>query len=321
MGIRVDTQSGPAESSEEATTPRVLPFDGELSPAKHKQFIETVVFVHHFGGSKATLLRHSRLLNELGFDTVRFNLSLNQAPLCTLPVTADFHFGVRYVWKEQIESILNSVSGKKIVYSFSMPSNSAFAAIAERRARDITAWICDGGPFLDLVRSTWNLYKHQYRVNSRLLRGLFTALSMGLYGFGIERELAAQFASLPRRDTHGFPVLSFRGGKDPLVSPSAIDTFFSYRSGPSGRPGRSGRSENGVGVPAAQTTNREHSHHEASSLALRTCLLPDAGHLDGLKRFPDPYTAELLSFLEAHASRMATLKPSGVGNKVPKKRD
>ena len=46
-----------------------LPFEGEWGRARERKFRETIVFVHHFGGSKRTVLRHVKMANDLGFDT------------------------------------------------------------------------------------------------------------------------------------------------------------------------------------------------------------------------------------------------------------
>jgi pimeloyl-ACP methyl ester carboxylesterase len=238
-----------------------LPFEGELKPAVHRRFRETVVFVHHFGGTKKSLARHVSAVNKLGFDAVVFNLIFGDTkPKDCLPITADLKFGTRHVWAEQIEAILNSVPGRKIVFSFSMPSASALAAIAHRSAKDVAAWVCDGGPFLDLPRCVWNLYKHEYEVKSDLVRGVFTGLSLVLFGLGFEREVKGLLQALPA----GFPVLSIRGWSDPLVAPAAIDHVF----------------------------------EQQTHLDLEMLSFGDGRHLDGLKRFPEQYMARLEKFLD-----------------------
>lgn len=207
-----------------------LPFDGELIASERKSFNELVVFVHQFGGSKKTLSRHVHLVNELGFDAVVFNLvyhdttALSAHLMRNLPITGDLHFGARHIWEEQIEAVLNAVPGRKILFSFSMPTNSAFTAIANRRSDDVAGIICDGGPFLQLNRCIWNLYTHQFKLESRLVRGVFTAASLAIYGTGLERELAGRLQALPR----GFPILSIRYQNDSLVPSEAIDEFFTH---------------------------------------------------------------------------------------------
>lgn len=234
----------------------------ELASAPNKVFKETIVFVHHFGGSKRSVLRHVKFVNDLGFDAIRFTLTFNSAlPNRELPITADAKFGFRHMWTDEIEAVLNSVHGPKIVYSFSMPSNSALEAISRRGASDISAWICDGGPFAELPRCTWNLYSHEYTVKSKVLRTAMTAYSLFLYGFGFESSLATTFARLPKN----FPTLSIRGWDDPLVPPSAIDRVFSYQE----------------------------------NLKLQRLALPSGRHLDGLKRFPDEYKSRVREFLNS----------------------
>jgi pimeloyl-ACP methyl ester carboxylesterase len=237
-----------------------LPFDAELSPAATRRYRETVVFVHHFGGSKKSLTRHVNAINQLGFDAVVFNLIFSDTkPKDRLPITADLKFGTRHIWTEQIEAVLNAIPGRKIIYSFSMPSASALAAISRRNAKDVAAWVCDGGPFLSLTRCVWNLYKHEYEVKSRLVRGAFTGLSLVLFGLGFEREVKEMLLRLPE----GFPVLSIRGWDDPLVAPVAIDQVF-----------------------------EQQTHLEIEMLSFG-----EGRHLDGLKRFPEQYLARLEKFL------------------------
>lgn len=250
-------------------TPPRLPFAGELISAKEKErrHRETVVFVHNYGGSKRSVLRHVRMINGFGYDAICFNLDFNSIrPHERLPITGDLRFGARHIWTQQIEAILNATPGPKIVYSFSMPSNSALEAIARRHAEDITAFICDSGPFVHLPRCTWNLYTHQFRVKNRIVRGLVTAFALGFYGPGFKRELTGFFRQIP----HGFPVLSIRGLKDPLVPPAAIDDVFK---------------------------NQTH-------LRLETFMLPDAQHLDGLKNFPGLYAPRIEGFLTRVASEV-----------------
>lgn len=242
-----------------------LPFDAELMRAKNRRFDETVVFVHHFGGSRRTVLRHMRLVNEFGLDGVRFDLIFNKTrPQKQLPITGDLRFGVRHVWADQIEAILNAIPGKKVLYSFSLPSSSALQAIARRRARDISGLICDGGPFLQLHRCIWNLYEQEYKVQSRVLRAGFTGASMLLWGMRFKEQMKNTL-----NDIHpGFPVLSIRGWQDTLVPPSAIEDFFSLQ---------------------------EH-------LELEVLALPEAQHLKGLRDFPDEYVPRVESFLKRIAT-------------------
>lgn len=242
-----------------------LPFDAELTRAKDRRFEETIVFVHHFGGDRRAILRHLRLVNDLGFDGVRFDLLFKRArPQDQLPITGDLRFGVRHVWADQIESVLNGIPGRKILYTFSMPSSSALQAIARRKAHDIAGMICDGGPFLQLPRCIWNLYEQEYKVRSRILRAGFTGMSMVLWGFGFREQMRNVLHEIP----HDFPVLSIRGWQDSLVPPSAIEDFFSLQD----------------------------------HLDLEILSLPEAQHLKGLRDFPSEYVPRVETFLKRIAT-------------------
>lgn len=238
-----------------------LPFDAELMPAKNRRFEETVVFVHHFGGSRRTVLRHMRLVNDLGFNGIRFDLIFSKVrPQKQLPITGDLRFGVRHVWANQIESILNATPGKKLLYSFSLPSSSALQAIAKRGARDISGLICDGGPFLQLPRCIWNLYEQEYKVESQIMRAGFTGASMLFWGFGFKEQMRQTLAEIPK----DFPILSIRGWADTLVPSSAIEDFFSMQD----------------------------------HLDLEVLALPEAQHLKGLRDFPAEYAPRVETFLK-----------------------
>ncbi len=236
-----------------------LPFDAQILPAATKRFRETIVFVHHFGGSQRTVLRHIKLVNTLGFDAVRFNLKFNDLKLGqALPIASNLRFGASYVWADQIEAILNSIPGRKIIYSFSMPSLGALGAIAHRKASDIAGWVCDGGPFLQLLRCTWNLLTEEYSIDNRFKRALYSGLAYFLFG-GVEISVPGWMQSLPDK----FPVLSIRGEKDPLVPISAIEDVFDFNE----------------------------------KIELQRLSLPDGSHLNGLKKFPDSYDPVVRAFL------------------------
>lgn len=230
-------------------------------PAKNRRFEETVVFVHHFGGSRRTVLRHARLLNDLGYDCVRFDLIFHKdRPQARLPITGDLKFGIRHVWADQITALLNAINGPKILFSFSMPSSSAFQAVAERASQDVKAIVCDGGPFLQLHKCIWNLYEHEYKIKSKILRAGFTGASMVLWGIGFKAQAKEFLVKIPK----GFPVLSIRGWQDDLVPVSAIDEFFDL----------------------------------TKNIDLETLALPEAGHLMGLRDFPNDYIPKLENFLK-----------------------
>ena len=238
-----------------------IPHDGELHRAGNRVSDRTIVFVHHYGGSKRTVLRHVRLVNSIGYDAVVFSMWMPPRGPFRLPLTNDKKFGVRHVWAEQITHVLDAIPGSKVVYSLSMPTNSAVEAIAKRRAEDIDALICDGGPFLQLVACTSNLYEHVYGISNPILRTLVGTFALGVYDAGIERELPNTFA----RIRENFPVLSIRGEDDPLVPVSAIDDFFSHQA----------------------------------HLVLARLQIAGGGHLDGIKKRPDEYLSAVRDFLAA----------------------
>ena len=239
-----------------------LPYEGEWDYALDKKFEATIIFVHHFGGSKRSLLRHARLMNELGFNCVRFNLKFNmtEAPQ-KISIIGDFKLGLRHIWADQIQDILNLVPGPKIIFSFSMPGVGAIEAIGKRNGYQILGLVCDSGPFLQIVEATWKLYELVYKIENKFLRALYTALSFSMWGLNFKSEVKAYFTNFPK----GFRILSIRGGVDQLVPVSAIDEFFAL----------------------------------ASHCKVEILNLKEANHLEGLKKVSSIYIPRVKTFLES----------------------
>ena len=204
----------------------------ERLPARERRFKEVVVFVHHYGGHKLSFKRHMEWVNDLGFDVITFNL-----PARTLkdlrfqfPFNKDWSFGLRHLWADKIEEVLGSLAETKILYSFSYASMAALMAIERRHTIDVTAWVCDGGPFKQILRGFENLLlegglmENQPRfLNYPVVRAQivkFLGLTSGVDSYDTDADRALR--SLPI----GFPVLSVRCEKDTLVAPDMIDDFF-----------------------------------------------------------------------------------------------
>lgn len=225
----------------------------------------TVVFVPHFAGNRQTLHRHIKMVEDLGYRTVCLELQYNDLRFLRKPPfakTGEFGFGA--VWVEQVLELLHSTSGPKILYSLSMPSNSAAIALSTFLEADasVQAWICDGGPFLQIGHCVNNLFRFSFRM-SRPKALLTAAASLVWYGPFFESRIKRALTALPV----DFPVLSLRGAQDPLVPPMAIDLFFS----------------------------------NAPHLALDREVFPTGGHLDLLKNFADQYRSKVHSFLRTVA--------------------
>lgn len=226
-----------------------------------------MIFVHHFGGDRKTPTPHIRLVNELGFHAVSFSMSFNESPLVNgLVFNSEMQLGLITRWQEEIETIFNAVPYKKIAYTFSSPSASAASVLARRGARDVNAWICDGGPFLDTFTNTLR-YVEQVKIKNKLLQWGLSALGTLIYfGLDYKENLYKSLEKLPQ----DFPVLSIRGWQDPLVPYSAIEKAFS-----------------------------PHKH-----LDLEVLALTEGTHLDGLKKYPDEYRKRVEVFLRTHSKQL-----------------
>lgn len=245
-----------------------LPLDGRWHCSPKRQFEETIVFVHHYGGSRTSVKKHQEFVADLGFDSVAFSLSFPYRPvwLKHTPLANTF-WNIRTRWKTQIGQILDLIPRRKIIYSFSFPSVPALQAMTDRNPKDFKAWICDGGPFLMPVQCWWNYYSHIEPTRQLWLRATRVALGLTTTSvWSIKQEIFSSLAQLPE----DFPVLSIRSWQDQLVPIAAIDEAF---SGP-------------------------------HKLKLESLTLPEADHLLGLQHYPEEYKPRVAQFLNRYATRL-----------------
>lgn len=233
-----------------------------------KKFDDVIVFVHHYGGHKFSFKKHIQWVNELGYDAVTFDLPLTKiydVRLYSLPISKSWSFGLRHVWADKIEEVLGYISEKKIIYSFSSPSASALTAIANRNAVDVTAWVCDGGPFTNFTQGIENLVSHQNPLNlnrfPQLRHTYANFLSLAAGSRHYDKDMGKALSTLPKK----FPILSVRALADKLVSVDMIDQFFAL---------------------------------SPSTLNLTKINLLNSGHLTGLKDEPDFYKKNISAFLQ-----------------------
>ena len=236
--------------------PRSFSFNGELVPAAKKKHAETIVFVPFFDATRQQMQRHIKFVNALGYDCLIFDLKFKVDQHL---MSATSGFGLKHVWADQIEQILNELPGRKIIYAFSNPSASAIESIARRSASDVVGLICDSGPSGQLWASMVNYFKYEKPITF-LPQRWFTALSGTLlWSPQFNSLLASDLEKLPK----GFPILSIRGWLDPLITPDQIDLVFD-----------------------------PHPHLKCVRLSL-----PKAKHLNGLKDFRDEYELGVGQFL------------------------
>ncbi len=234
---------------------------GEIVKSPNKKHSETVVFVPFFFGKKQQMKRHADFMAELGYDSVIFNLTYKwYNAIPKLKDSIKLGWGIKHIWAQEITKILDSIPGDKILFTFSNPTTAALEAIHLRNAKDIKALICDGGPFYDLLKCNWNFFTHEKQVKGLKKLG-WNAYARGIWTIDHEKEIARDLSALPKN----FPVLSIRGWLDPLVPASSIEKAF-----------------------------QGHDH-----LDLEILNLPEGGHLDGLKNFPEVYKPRVSDFLSS----------------------
>ena len=236
-----------------------LPFKGVLHSAATKQFQETVVFLPFYGAHQNNLKRHVELVNELGYDCVSFDLKDHWSDMSPSVFKTGMKWGFKNIWADQLKDILDSIDGKKIIFSFSNSCGSAFEATVKRHWRDISGIICDSGPSGELWKSIFNYMTFEAKLPTLPLKVAMTTALTALWHPGFEAAIHKDLAKFPQ----GFRLLSIRGWKDKLISPKMIDSIF-----------------------------EPHKNLDWQKLSL-----PDAGHLNGLKDFRNEYVPALTKFL------------------------
>ncbi|MBX7230592.1 MAG: hypothetical protein K1X29_00770 [Bdellovibrionales bacterium] len=239
-----------------------------LIPEK-QNYDPTIVFVHHFGGSRTHVKKHQQFVAQLGFKSVAFDLSFpNSRQILTSLFKSENSAPLllRSRWSYEISQVLDCIEGDKILFSFSFPSNATAHSIANRKEKDILSWICDGGPFLKPWQCGWNLCTFQYPERSPLYKSMQLLkrwFAMEMWSF--KSELYSDLQKFPEN----FPILSIRSWQDPLVPISAIDEAFSGN-------------------------NKIH---------LETLTLTESGHLNGLRTTPQVYKPRVEDFLKRFSKK------------------
>lgn len=255
-----------------------FPYEGRLFKAKNKKFEETVLFVPFFGATQRELARHVKFITDLGYDAVVFDLQktpaildFSEGPLTPLkkwrdyketlkvPLSSQMKFGLKHVYADQIENMLNLIPGKKIIFSFSNPGGAAIEALARRKCVDVPGVIFDSGPSGKFVASFSNLAKYDWKINIVPLRLVLSSFLSYVWSPHLHQDLHADLDQFPK----GYKILSIRGWKDRLIPPDHIDAVFEPHP----------------------------------NLDWRKLSLPEADHLVGLRDYREEYSPAVEKFL------------------------
>ncbi len=218
-----------------------FPYEGRLVKSRNKKFEETILLVPFFGSEQRELARHVKFLNDLGYDATLFSLQkapmildFNQGLLTPLkrwkeikdnlkvPISSQLKFGLKHVYADQIENMLNLLPGKKIVFAFSNPGAAAIEALARRKCVDVVGAVFDSGPSGKFVDSFVNLAKYDWKINSLALRQVLAPLLSYAWSPYLHKDTQTDLKQFPK----GFKILSIRGWKDRLIPPDHIDAIF-----------------------------------------------------------------------------------------------
>lgn len=231
--------------------------------APEKKFETVVVFVHQFGGHYRQYLNLQKWWGEQGFDSVSFDLSLQNWPprVRSLAELKALIKGSRHLWAKEVGQVFDQIQGPLLVNSFSMPSVSALEAISERPMSQFCGWITEGGPFVNSLQCFWNFFKVYHPIKNPLFRlGAIGVSQLALGYFDVEKDAEKFLQKLPV----DFPILSVRGWQDPIVAPYYIEQFFSHGS---------------------------HLKH------LEVLALPEGQHIDGFRKNRTEYEPRVLEFI------------------------
>lgn len=256
-----------------------FPYAGRLFKSKNKKYQETVLFVPFFGAVQRELARHVKFINDLGYDCVVFDLQKTPAILdfsqgiltplkkwkelqenLKLPISSRMQFGLKHVYADQIENMLNLIPGKKIIFSFSNPGAATIEAMARRKCVDVSGAIFDSGPSGKFVESFVNLCKYDWKIDFLPLRYVLGPLLSYAWSPHLHRDVHLDLEAFPK----AYKILSIRGWKDRLIPPDHIDALFEPHS----------------------------------KLDWRKLSLPEAEHLLGLRDFRDEYSPVVEKFMK-----------------------
>ncbi len=233
--------------------------------AKNRSHKSVVLFIHHFGGDHNTSARHVRLMNSLGFDCVTFTLPLNLSPGFTFFEFLSLHFkalctkgGISSAWETCAEQVLTSINRPVILYSLSSTSICAIGLIL-KNPKKITAWVCDGGPFLELKGSFKRYYTQIHGLlNPLQLKAIRGASYLAWHEWSLLQKAPEGLKRIPKH----LPILSIRGSKDPLVLAKDIENVFLNNT----------------------------------QLNLSLFEIKNGGHLDGLSKYSSIYKQKIKEF-------------------------
>lgn len=239
-------------------------FGAELHLAPKKRFAETILFIPFYGGKKPQIRRHIDFANELGFDAVDVEIDTRLLSFPNRVFSSHKGLGYKHVWADQVEQLLNEIPDQKIVFAFSNPSSGAIEAIGRRRAVDVKGLICDGGPTAHYWNSLVKYYTTETPLPIAPARWAAATMMTPLWSMNARATLNEDLTKFPQN----FPILSIRGWKDHLIPPKDIDEVFEPHL----------------------------------NLAWRKLSLPEAGHLNGLRDFPEEYIPPVTDFLKEIAT-------------------
>ena len=165
--------------------------------------------------------------------------------------------GLKHYLTKMITHFLNEIEGPKVIFAFSNPSAAAIESIYDRNKEGKTDVL---GLICDSGPSR-PFIRSAWNLAIKV-RGQYKLMGLFsfLWSFRLHKEIRYQLKRFPKR----FSILSIRGGSDEVIPPWHIDLVFR-------------KLENFVNV--------------------ETFVLPEAGHLDALKNFPDPYRERLAAWL------------------------
>lgn len=225
-------------------------------PAPEKKYQERVLLVHFFGGNQKLLLRHIRVLNQIGLDVYAFDFSYRKNIVYKqFPKLKNKEYQIQKIWMQELKDVLDYVPGPVVFFSFSGPA-SCSVHWAAKHPEKVIGLVSDSGPFTHLFKCNFNLAKVEFGLKSKWQRLLFSVFITPLWNTAHTKELLENLANIKEAT----PYLSIQPVLDEVVPIDYQEDVFAR------------------------------SPHK---LKLEVLRLEKSGHLTGLKLQPQKYKQRL----------------------------
>ena len=233
-------------------------------PAPERKFQDRILVSHFFGGNQKYLLKHIRLLNQIGFDVYAFDFSYKKTWIYKkIPSFKNENYKLQKIWMTELEEAFSYVPKPCFLYGFSGPAACSVKLAAKKENHSLVKGIItDSGPFTHLLKCNFNLAKVEFGVDRTISRLLFSLLLSPLWNWNHTEDLLNDLSNCKE----GLPYLSIQPLQDEVVPVAVMKDVF---------------------------TRSKHK------LQLTEFEVAEGGHLTSLKLAPSMYKTQIKTWLES----------------------